>query len=68
MDKAGNGYVCAVDPAFFAVMIGILGPEHKFVKVPGVEKIKIDHIIQHEKGDTEESGCSFWATAWAHLW
>lgn len=54
MDKAGNGYVCAVDPAFFAVMIGILGPEHKFVKVPGVEKIKIDHIIQHEKGDTEE--------------
>jgi hypothetical protein len=53
MDKAGNGYMCAVDPAFFAVVIGILGPEHKFVKVPGVEKMKIEHIIQLQEGDTE---------------
>lgn len=53
MDKTGNGYMCAVDPTFFAVVIGILGPEHKFVKVPGVEKMKIKHIIQLQEGDTE---------------
>lgn len=50
IDKAGNGYMCAVDPAFFAVVIGILGPEHKFVKVPGVEKMKIDEILKIEDG------------------
>ena len=50
MDKAGNGYMCAVDPAFFAVVIGILGPEHKFVKVPGMEKAKIDEILKIENG------------------
>jgi hypothetical protein len=50
MDKAGNGYMCAVDPAFFAVVIGILGPEHKFVKVPGVEKMKINEILKIEDG------------------
>lgn len=53
MDKAGNGYMCAVDPAFFAVVIGILGPEHKFVKVPGVEKMKIDEILKIEDGKGE---------------
>ena len=50
MDKAGSGYMCAVDPAFFAVVIGILGPEHKFVKVPGVEKMKINEILKIEDG------------------
>lgn len=38
---------------FIGWVIGILGPEHKFVKVPGVEKMKIEHIIQLQEGDTE---------------
>ncbi len=51
MDKAGNGYMCAVDPAFFAVVIGILGPEHKFVKVPfEMDKVNINEILKIEDG------------------
>ena len=50
MDKAGNGYMCAVDPAFFAVVIGILGPEHKFVKVPfEMDKVNINEILKIEE-------------------
>lgn len=28
----------------------------------------VRRLTLYGKGDTEESGCSFWATAWAHLW
>lgn len=53
VDKAGNGYVCAVHPSFFELVIGVLGPKHEFIKWPGVEKVEIDDISQLKEGDTE---------------
>lgn len=52
--QLGRCHILRNPVSFFELVIGVLDPEHKFVKGVGAEKMKIEYIIQLQEGDTEE--------------